>query len=550
MTRRRLLPFLVVVLLAAAGLSGCIAIQQESTSTRLPGVVTISLKICAADRSVSTSTCFPSPTPTPGGVQIPPNTAEGDNGDDNVKPTPPAVSTGQLLIGFRVPAGTVAPATFTSPTGDLFSGSPSYTADLQRDHPAPAGFEWHGYISTKATLTNGADLTSFSVEFGLPAGTGGAPFAGPFQWLAVVGSRGVSDTAPADAPVDCTSTGIAPPALSCYDSPSTTIGGAINAVNQVARPVSDFRVLPGTGATAAPGQAATVSFPVRYSDNATPKFNPQTFKLSGSSTLPGNPAVTPATPNLTMAAGATPTVNETVTVPPGTPPGNYPVTLTAADGATNPVLRSNTATLTVVDKTAPTISIGSPTDGEVLTVGQKVAASYSCADEAGGSGLATCAGPVPSGAFIDTSSPGSKTFTVSATDKAGNAASLTRTYTVAALPRKTLNVSLTFLYAAGRKSTKFTALTVKGVPTGSTVSVKCVGRHCPAKSFKKKNAKGSVSLKPYLKKPLKAGLKLTVTVSKPGFVSMIKTITIRPSKAPKIVTTCLAPGAKKAKSCS
>src|SRR3954451_10303709 len=108
MTMRRSLPLLAVVLLAVVGLSGCVAIQHESTSTRLPGVVTISLTICASDRSVNTSTCFPSPTPTPGGVQIPPNTEGGDNGADNIVTTPP--QTGQLLVGFRVPAGTVAPA--------------------------------------------------------------------------------------------------------------------------------------------------------------------------------------------------------------------------------------------------------------------------------------------------------------------------------------------------------------------------------------------------------------------------------------------------------
>jgi hypothetical protein len=231
------------------------------------------------------------------------------------------------------------------------------------------------------------------------------------------------------------------------------------------------------------------------------------------------------------------------------------VTLTAADGVSSPVLRSNTATLTVVDKTAPTISIGSPTDGEVLTLGQQVAASYSCADEAGGSGLATCAGPVPSGGLVDTSTVGQKTFTVTASDKAGNTSSLTRTYTVSPPPvvvaqRKAINVSLTFLFSASRKSTKFTSLIVKGVTKGATVAVKCAGRGCPARSFTKRNAKGSVSLKPYVGKALKAGIRLTVTVSKPGFVSMIKTVTIRPSKAPKIVTTCLAPGAKKAKSCA
>jgi hypothetical protein len=551
MTPRRLLPFLLTsVVLTAVGLSGCVAIQFESATTRLPGVVTINLAICAADRTTAASTCFPSPTPSavPTGGPRQPNTAEGDNGSDN--PTTNSPPAGQLLVGFEVPAGTVTPDQFRTPGGDVFSSNASYTADLVRDHPAPPGFEWHGYSSTKNTLINGQPLTSFGIEFGLPPGPGGAPFSGPFQWLAVIGSRSIGDNA--DAPVDCSSTpdGIFPPAArSCYDSPPTDIGGAIHAsAGQAPKAVSDFRVMPGMGATAAPGQTATLSFPVLYTDHA--GFNTQTFKLTGASGLPGGPAVTPSTANLTMTPSATPTtVNETVAVPAGTPPGTYPVTLTAADGATNPVTRENTATLTVVDKTAPAISIGSPTNGEVLTVGQKVAASYSCADETGGSGVASCAGPVPSGGLLDTGAAGQKTFTVTAADKAGNAATLTRNYTVAALQRKTLNVSLSFLFSAGRKSTKFRALSVKGVPEGASVSVTCAGKGCPAKSFKKQHANGSVSLKPYVKKALRKGLRLTVTVSKPGFVSMIKTLTIRPSKAPRIVTTCKAPGAKKASRC-
>jgi hypothetical protein len=63
-----------------------------------------------------------------------------------------------------------------------------------------------------------------------------------------------------------------------------------------------------------------------------------------------------------------------------------------------------------------------------------VPVSYSCADPdvdgAQGSGLAGCAGDVASGALLDTSTPGAHTFTVKATDAAGNLATLVRNYTV------------------------------------------------------------------------------------------------------------------------
>jgi hypothetical protein len=80
-----------------------------------------------------------------------------------------------------------------------------------------------------------------------------------------------------------------------------------------------------------------------------------------------------------------------------------------------------------VDKKAPTISITSPTATQ-YTVKQTVPASYACSD--GGSGVATCAGPVASGSAIDTATVGTRTFTVNASDNVGNASSQTVTYAV------------------------------------------------------------------------------------------------------------------------
>ena len=80
-----------------------------------------------------------------------------------------------------------------------------------------------------------------------------------------------------------------------------------------------------------------------------------------------------------------------------------------------------------VDKKAPSISIGQPT-AATYQLNQVVSASYSCGDA--GSGLATCAGPVSSGATIDTSSPGTQTFTVTAIDAVGNTSTQSVTYTV------------------------------------------------------------------------------------------------------------------------
>ena len=82
----------------------------------------------------------------------------------------------------------------------------------------------------------------------------------------------------------------------------------------------------------------------------------------------------------------------------------------------------------LIDTTDPQIAITTPPQGATYTLGQSVAASYSCTDA--DSGVASCAGPVADGANIDTSSTGTKTFTVNATDNAGNTNTVSHTYTV------------------------------------------------------------------------------------------------------------------------
>jgi len=82
-----------------------------------------------------------------------------------------------------------------------------------------------------------------------------------------------------------------------------------------------------------------------------------------------------------------------------------------------------------IDKTAPTISIASPVDGAVYAINEAVQADYSAADT--GSGIMITTATVPIGNTVETSSIGPHTFTVSATDSAGNSYSVTHTYTVA-----------------------------------------------------------------------------------------------------------------------
>ncbi len=108
--------------------------------------------------------------------------------------------------------------------------------------------------------------------------------------------------------------------------------------------------------------------------------------------------------------------------------GEHTFKVEATDRAGN--TGSKSATYTVVDATAPDIAVTTPASGAVYGLGDHVTADYACADEPGGSGLATCTGSAANGGAVDTSSVGEKTFTVEAMDNAGNAASKSVTYTV------------------------------------------------------------------------------------------------------------------------
>ncbi len=116
------------------------------------------------------------------------------------------------------------------------------------------------------------------------------------------------------------------------------------------------------------------------------------------------------------------------------PVGVTSVACEARDGANN--VTTGSFAVTVVDTTAPAITIDAPVSATVTAAGQpgnyalgsSPLASYSCSDAA--SGPPSCVGPVPSGSPFDTGTVGSHTFTVNAVDLAGNPSSASRTYNV------------------------------------------------------------------------------------------------------------------------
>jgi hypothetical protein len=82
-----------------------------------------------------------------------------------------------------------------------------------------------------------------------------------------------------------------------------------------------------------------------------------------------------------------------------------------------------------IDKTPPSIRIDRPVDGMVILSGDLVPAAYTCSDPIFGIAPGGCRGTVAVGAAID-STPGTKTFTVTATNNIGLTATASVTYTV------------------------------------------------------------------------------------------------------------------------
>ncbi len=81
---------------------------------------------------------------------------------------------------------------------------------------------------------------------------------------------------------------------------------------------------------------------------------------------------------------------------------------------------------------APTASISSPPNGQTYAVGQSVPTSFTCADGAPGPGVASCqdSDDATGSGVLDTSTPGTHTYTVTASDGLGHSGTTSVTYAV------------------------------------------------------------------------------------------------------------------------
>jgi hypothetical protein len=93
----------------------------------------------------------------------------------------------------------------------------------------------------------------------------------------------------------------------------------------------------------------------------------------------------------------------------------------------------------------PSVTFNSPLDGAHYDKGAIVKASFACADTSGIAPIAACVGSVAFGVPIDTSSPGPRALTVTATDAHGEHAARTVRYTIEPILEQAGSIGATIL---------------------------------------------------------------------------------------------------------
>ena len=357
--------------------------RNTSTSTAL---VEVALRSVAASQWLPVDTMPPGPRE----VELQPDVAFEGNGDVVLVWTSLSAipSFARLLTSSRSLAGTWSAPVELSP-----SGTSAQDVSLSSNGAGTVAATWHDVSTVRAAVRTGG-VWGPSEVLALPGGTGS---------LADIG-RAAVDTAGnvaalwsrhdgADWRVETASR----PAGGSWQLPATTLATGVNGSAQP--------VLAGNGS----GDLAATW---RQSDGANVRIAAALRPAGGS--WPGSPLLV-STPGAD-AESARVAVDSTGLAAAVWVEGGFIGVAKAAfsDGA------------------PPTVTVTTPPDGATYAPGEAVPADYACTDDPGQ--LSSCSGPVPDGAPIDTSVVGPESFAVTGTDRAGNTATTTHSYSVAAAP--------------------------------------------------------------------------------------------------------------------
>jgi large repetitive protein len=167
------------------------------------------------------------------------------------------------------------------------------------------------------------------------------------------------------------------------------------------------------------------------------------------------------------------------------------------------------------------------------------------------------AGAVASRSFV---SPGSYMVRLLVVDSKGATAVAAHRVDVGARPvppptppppptplRVLAGVTTRIVGASTRNGARISSLTVRA-PKGATVTATCTGRHCPARK-KVLRSKGKLLHVRVFERRLRAGTKISVSVTLDGFIGKHTVFTIRRGKPPERVDLCLPPTAKRPGPC-
>jgi hypothetical protein len=168
------------------------------------------------------------------------------------------------------------------------------------------------------------------------------------------------------------------------------------------------------------GNVASVTMPPVQIDNTAPVLVLQSVVPQNAAGWSNAPATVTWACNDSGSGPVTPTVTKVANA-------TSSVTASCSDVAGNTGTSSPVSVR--VDTTPPLVNVISPLNNFTYQLNQIVFANYTCNDS--GSGVAGCGGTAAPGQRVDTSTVGGPfTFTVTATDVAGNQTQVTRTYFV------------------------------------------------------------------------------------------------------------------------